>query len=183
MPHRGVLASATHLNHCRVIVMDDQDNVPLKQHIPQVHCWDAHRTETIIRGHDLGLGRAMRHRRLLARRSLQREEGVWTSDAEEDAARAPTRSLATSEVGVGVQVDAHVTRGIAHPTNTSKVEGSLHIAHETMQHLVTMCIPASDEASQAADRLKKVVTADPRNVQKFHQHSRGHVGKLRGFTV
>ena len=39
--------------------MDYQDNVPLKQHIPQVHCWDAHRTKTIIRGHDLGLGRAM----------------------------------------------------------------------------------------------------------------------------
>ena len=59
MSHRGVLASTTYLNHRRVIVMDNQDNVPLKQHIPQVHCWDAHRTKTIIRGHDLGLGRAM----------------------------------------------------------------------------------------------------------------------------
>ena len=124
----------------------------------------------------------MRHRRLLARRALQREEGVWTSDAEKHAARAPTRSLATGEVGVGVQMDANLTRGIAHPTNASQMEGTLHIAHQPMQHFVAMCIPASDETCQSADRLKKIVTADPCGIQQFHQNSRGHVGKLCGFT-
>ena len=129
MSHRGVLAGATDLDHRRVIVMDYQDNVSLKQHIPQVHCWDAHSAKTVIRGHYLGLGRAVRHRRLLPGSPLQREKGVRTCDAEKDAACAPTCSLAPSEVSVGVQVDANLTRGIAHPTNATQMEGSLYIAH------------------------------------------------------
>ncbi len=56
------------------------------------------------------------------------------------------RSLASGEVGVGVQVMSYVFSLVSYPSDVAVVEGAFYVAHEAVQPSVTLLGPFGQEA-------------------------------------
>ena len=141
VPHRGVLPSAAHLDHCSIVLVEHAQSLPLQYRVPQRKGWNPDDPEGHVRSDNLSLRGTVTDCRLLTRHSLKWEKGVLPAHAQKRTGGATTSPLAARKVGICVQMNTNCTRGFADPPNFSHMKGAVHIAHKPVKHTIAMSVP------------------------------------------